>query len=186
MWWTSSTRAGNPLAAYFLAGGRQAAQVFDYGRPGNGNGQGQAWPGRPSGNGHGQGYGSGCGNGWNGPGSSGWQGWNNNNDDCPDNHDGRASSYTRWHITDGLGSVVALTDDNGFETDQYRYDAWGNTLAQQGPSYNPFRYTGQQLDDGNRDVLPAGQVDGPNGRTVRRSRSAWLGRWGKPLCVRSQ
>ena len=29
-------------------------------------------------------------------------------------------------------------------------DAWGNTLAWQGPSYNPFRYTGQQLDEGDR------------------------------------
>ncbi|MFH0803339.1 MAG: RHS repeat-associated core domain-containing protein [bacterium] len=53
-----------------------------------------------------------------------------------------------YPLTDGLGSVIMLTDENANVTDAYAFDAFGNTLSLQEPpqntTYNPYRYTGQQ------------------------------------------
>lgn len=53
-------------------------------------------------------------------------------------HDG--ASY--YPISDGLGSVTALTDANGNITDEYRYSPYGrtDTITQTVP--NPYRYAG--------------------------------------------
>jgi len=52
----------------------------------------------------------------------------------------------RYYGHDGLGSTILLTDLSGLPTDHYRYDAWGNVVATDGPTPNTFRYTGQQQD----------------------------------------
>ena len=48
-----------------------------------------------------------------------------------------------YNHQDGLGSVVALSDDTGAVTDRYSYGAFGESSSVAG---NAFRYTGQRLD----------------------------------------
>lgn len=54
-------------------------------------------------------------------------------------------SHEYYH-TDGLGSVIALTDDTGAVKTRYFYDADGNVTMTGTPSTNPFQYTGQEND----------------------------------------
>ncbi|MCP3867526.1 MAG: hypothetical protein GY703_05390 [Gammaproteobacteria bacterium] len=48
------------------------------------------------------------------------------------------SGETFFYHTDGLGSVVAITDTDGNLVQRYGYDAWGNILLSEGP----FTFTG--------------------------------------------
>ncbi|RMG37448.1 MAG: hypothetical protein D6732_06765 [Methanobacteriota archaeon] len=50
-----------------------------------------------------------------------------------------------WYHYDGLGSVVALTDESGAETCQWQYDEYGNPLRDC-PDLNHYTYTGQEYD----------------------------------------
>ena len=56
---------------------------------------------------------------------------------------GPVESY--WYHYDGLGSVVALTDESGAETCQWKYDEYGNPLRDC-PDLNHYTYTGQEYD----------------------------------------
>jgi len=47
---------------------------------------------------------------------------------------------------DGGGSVRQLFDASGAITDTYTYDAYGNTVAQNGTTVNSFLYRGEQFD----------------------------------------
>jgi RHS repeat-associated protein len=47
---------------------------------------------------------------------------------------------------DGHGSVRYLTDGTGALTDTYDYDAFGNLIAQSGPTPNLYLYSGEQFD----------------------------------------
>jgi RHS repeat-associated protein len=55
-----------------------------------------------------------------------------------------------WQVSyygyDGGGSVRQLTDTTGAVTDTYAYDAFGNTVAQTGTTFNQFLYRGEQFD----------------------------------------
>jgi RHS repeat-associated protein len=56
-----------------------------------------------------------------------------------------------YYHADGLGSVVALTDNHGTTKASYTYDAFGNYVQPEPPPppssvTNPFRYTGRELD----------------------------------------
>ncbi len=57
---------------------------------------------------------------------------------------------TNWQLSyygyDGGGSVRQLTDLTGAVTDTYAYDAFGNTVAQTGTTFNEFLYRGEQFD----------------------------------------
>ena len=58
----------------------------------------------------------------------------------------------RFPHTDGLGSVIALTDDTGTVTDAYDYNAWGEIGPSQpgdppNQSYNKKKFTGQMQED---------------------------------------
>ncbi len=57
--------------------------------------------------------------------------------------DGTTDSY--WYHYDGLGSVVALTDESGADVCQWKYDEYGNPL-QDCPELNHYTYTGQEVD----------------------------------------
>lgn len=46
--------------------------------------------------------------------------------------DHTGSTNTYYYITDHLGSVHAITDENGSIVEQYRYDAWGRVSAYDG------------------------------------------------------
>ena len=50
-----------------------------------------------------------------------------------------------WYHYDGLGSVVALTDESGADVCQWTYDEYGN-LLQDCPALNHYTYTGQEID----------------------------------------
>jgi len=55
------------------------------------------------------------------------------------------ASETYWYHYDGLGSVVALTDESGEDVCQWQYDEYGN-LLQDCPELNHYTYTGQEYD----------------------------------------
>jgi RHS repeat-associated protein len=47
---------------------------------------------------------------------------------------------------DGHGNIRFLTDQNGFVTDTYDYDAFGNLIARAGITPNNYLFTGEQFD----------------------------------------
>ena len=53
---------------------------------------------------------------------------------------GSTSPY--YYLTDGNGSVLALTDSSGAVQDSYSYDAFGNVTSSSGSVPNPFRFDG--------------------------------------------
>ena len=57
-----------------------------------------------------------------------------------------ATSETRYHLHDGLGSTRALTDQTGNETDSYHYEAFGELLHHTGSSDNNYLFAGEQFD----------------------------------------
>lgn len=58
-----------------------------------------------------------------------------------------SSGTVHFFLTDGLGSTRALLNTSGTVTDQYTYDAYGNTIASSGSSTpNRYLYTGEQWD----------------------------------------
>ena len=58
------------------------------------------------------------------------------------NQGGTQSTY----LTDGLGSVTALTDASGVITDTYTYNAFGEVVASTGTTDNVVRFTGERYD----------------------------------------
>ena len=53
----------------------------------------------------------------------------------------RTPAGTHYYLTDGLGTIVALTDTNGTIAGRYTYDPYGNTLTETtGMPYNPWRF----------------------------------------------
>jgi len=64
-------------------------------------------------------------------------------------HDGGLIAMTRgnqsyWYVFEAIGSVRQLTDTQSQVPDAYFYDAWGNELAIQGSTVNPFKYFGKE------------------------------------------
>ena len=55
-------------------------------------------------------------------------------------------SAVRFYMTDALGSVIALTDENGVVKTTYSYDPFGNVSISGEASDNPFQYTGREND----------------------------------------
>ena len=69
-----------------------------------------------------------------------------------------------WHLNDGLGSTVALADDDGDITDQYSYDVFGATRSHTGSSGAEFTFAGEQTDSSGLQYLRARYYDPENGR----------------------
>jgi RHS repeat-associated protein len=79
------------------------------------------------------------------------------------------STQWRFFITDHLGSVIALTDNNGIVTDEYEYDEYGTLINTKGTSHNPYKYIGQQYDETTGLIyLRARYYDSETGRFVSR------------------
>src|SRR5207245_1808712 len=57
----------------------------------------------------------------------------------------RQSTSNEYYHSDALGSVLALTGQNGVSQTTYNYDAFGKTTIA-GTSSNPFQYTGREND----------------------------------------
>ena len=51
-----------------------------------------------------------------------------------------------FYHTDGLGSIIDLTDINGAVAQSYVYDSFGNIEQQVGSMVNPYTYTGREFD----------------------------------------
>ena len=51
-----------------------------------------------------------------------------------------------FYVYDGSGSVRQLTDSTGTPTDEYEYDAFGNSFTKQGTTPNNYLYRGEQFD----------------------------------------
>lgn len=61
------------------------------------------------------------------------------------NQTGVPPSTTRYWSTDPLGSIVAMTDQNGNVADRYTYDPWGKQTATQGTTTDTDHgFTGQE------------------------------------------
>jgi len=84
-----------------------------------------------------------------------------------------------FYLTDGLGSVRALTSSQGEITAEYDYDAYGRTLAVSGNSRNPYRFAGE-WQDAETDLynLRARYYDPAMGRFTTRDR--WPGILSQP------
>ncbi|MGH3858088.1 RHS repeat-associated core domain-containing protein, partial [Actinokineospora sp.] len=52
-----------------------------------------------------------------------------------------------FYLFDGLGSPVTLMAADGAVRERSKYDAWGNLRSQTGDSWNPFAFTGHELDE---------------------------------------
>jgi YD repeat-containing protein len=57
----------------------------------------------------------------------------------------QSNKATVYHH-DGLGSVVALTDDTGIAIQTYGYDAWGNRVETIGADVSPCGFAGERSD----------------------------------------
>jgi hypothetical protein len=57
----------------------------------------------------------------------------------------RAGSLSDY-LPDGNGNIRLLTKSSGSISDQYGYDAYGNTTHSSGSNLNPYQYKGQQYD----------------------------------------
>jgi len=60
----------------------------------------------------------------------------------------RSSEGRHYYLTNSLGSVVGLTDQDGTVANRYRYDPFGNTMNQgtEETVSNPFRFGGEFYD----------------------------------------
>jgi RHS repeat-associated protein len=59
---------------------------------------------------------------------------------------GNSAWTPSFYVYDGAGSVRQLTDSTGTPTDEYEYDAYGNSFTKQGTTPNNYLYRGEQYD----------------------------------------
>lgn len=59
-----------------------------------------------------------------------------------------SAGATSYHLSDGLGSTVQVTDSAGAVTNTYAYDAFGALRSSSETTPNAFRFTGEQQDAG--------------------------------------
>jgi RHS repeat-associated protein len=59
---------------------------------------------------------------------------------------GNSTWTTSFYVYDGGGSVRQLTNSNGVVTDEYEYDAYGNSFTKSGTTPNNYLYRAEQYD----------------------------------------
>ncbi len=59
----------------------------------------------------------------------------------------KADGTIRNYLADSLGSIIALTDENGVVKTTYSYDPFGNVTLSGEASDNPFQYAGRENDE---------------------------------------
>ena len=59
---------------------------------------------------------------------------------------GNSTWTPSFYVYDGAGSVRQLTNSAGVVTDEYEYDAYGNSFTKQGTTPNNYLYRGEQYD----------------------------------------
>jgi RHS repeat-associated protein len=58
----------------------------------------------------------------------------------------KADGTMRYYHQDALGSLIALTDENGTIKTAYSYEPFGNATVSGDSDSNPFQYTGREND----------------------------------------
>lgn len=54
---------------------------------------------------------------------------------------------TYYYHADGLGSIIAITDQSGNVVQRYEYNSFGEITYQQDPNFiQPYTYTGREYD----------------------------------------
>lgn len=56
------------------------------------------------------------------------------------------SKMLYYYLYNGHGDVIAILYDNGIVANSYEYDEFGNTVAEQEKTSNPFKYAGEYQD----------------------------------------
>ena len=79
-----------------------------------------------------------------------------------------------WHLSDGLGSTIALAGDNGDVTDEYAYDVFGAERSHTGSSGAEFTFAGEQTDASGLQYLRARYYDPANGRFLSQDQIPFL------------
>jgi RHS repeat-associated protein len=51
----------------------------------------------------------------------------------------RTPAGSNYYLSDGLGTIIAMSDDTGAVVARYSYDPYGQVLSESGP-YNPWRF----------------------------------------------
>ena len=59
---------------------------------------------------------------------------------------GNSTWTPSFYVYDGGGSVRQLTNSAGAVTDEYEYDAYGNSFTKSGTTPNNYLYRGEQYD----------------------------------------
>ena len=90
--------------------------------------------------------------------------------------DSRLEGYRTYHF-DTRGSTLALTNELGRVTDRYAYGPFGELVAHEGETPNPFRYVGREgvLDDGNGLVFMQARYYAPELKRFLERDAAFLG-----------
>ncbi|HBG05564.1 MAG: hypothetical protein A2075_07590 [Geobacteraceae bacterium GWC2_58_44] len=78
------------------------------------------------------------------------------------------ATAAQYFHQDGLGSVVALSDQTGATTCTQRFDAWGKTIAASGNSIPQYGYTGREPDETGLVYYRARHYDPTIGRFTQR------------------
>jgi len=88
-------------------------------------------------------------------------------------------NYSYYYIHDILGSIIALTDENGQVVVRYEYDAWSNIMGVRGGDIkNRYRYTGREYDsESGLYYYRARYYDAVVGRFVQKD--PWFDAWKK-------
>ncbi|WP_411344072.1 hypothetical protein ACE3MZ_21220 [Paenibacillus sp. WLX1005] len=56
------------------------------------------------------------------------------------------SNTLYYYLYNGHGDVIGILYDNGTVANTYDYDEFGNMVAEQEKTYNPFKYAGEYQD----------------------------------------
>jgi RHS repeat-associated protein len=81
----------------------------------------------------------------------------------------QVGASTHYYLSDGLGSTMALTDEDGDVINDYDYDVFGTVRVSTGTQTNVFKFTGEQLDGSTGlQYLRARYYDTANGRFIGR------------------
>jgi hypothetical protein len=59
----------------------------------------------------------------------------------------QVGASTHYYLSDGLGSTMALTDEEGDVVNDYDYDVFGAVRDSSGTQENDFTFAGEQLDE---------------------------------------
>jgi RHS repeat-associated protein len=87
-----------------------------------------------------------------------------------------------FYLYDGLGSTRALTNSSGNLSDEYAYDAFGQTLSESGNTDNNYLFTGEQFDQTlDKLYLRARYYDQGVGRFTQQD--TWMGNNSDPVTL---